>query len=731
MNTLREEIIEMSKEGEILLAMDGNAKIGILGEPISRNGNLLLDVLKETNMKTLNNDPKCKGKVTRQNTKNKDEQSAIDFVVGSENMCQWVTEMVIDEEGLAKIKGKNETDHNTIIIDLNIRNIDRTFKVKHTSWNLRAGGEKWAAYAEQINAKVQQAIVIVNDDKKDINERYKLWSSEIEKSAWSTLGKTTYREKTKETFSEEVTELRKKKKTLKRQIQGTANHDEKTSLIDFYKIVQSNITDLIVKERTSKIEKKIQLILADNSRTSFWREKRSLSRNPALESLIIKDKTGNRIYAPEQIKEVTASYYENLYRNKNLPSRPYHIQLENRLTVYSNNREHESDLCNTPPTEAEISEIIENKKNGKSTTDFKNEMMKRPGEPMTKYIAVLIKTVWKEEKVPKDWKKGLVTSLWKGKGDRETLENHRGITVSSTIGNILEEIIDRRIQASVEFTQAQRGGLKGASTYDHIFILQSTIAIALKQKRKTYITYFDVQKAYDNVDNNDMLGVMWEAGLRGKVWRILQELCSELKASIKTRHGLTREISMEIGGKQGSKITGRMFSKLMDVLSELIIEKKMGFKMAEQFIIGALMWVDDVVTCVDGHANQIEMLQIINDFAKDHKLQWGVKKCKVMPIGKHNMQDKWPLGELEIDNCTEYKYLGDIISNNGKNKQNINDRKRKAIAATISINTVASNEILNCIETSVLVELHERITIPTLLNNAEAWVLQAYEIKEL
>ena len=513
MNTLREEIIEMSKEGEILLAMDGNAKIGILGEPISRNGNLLLDVLKETNMKTLNNDPKCKGKVTRQNTKNKDEQSAIDFVVGSENMCQWVTEMVIDEEGLAKIKGKNETDHNTIIIDLNIRNIDRTFKVKHTSWNLRAGGEKWAAYAEQINAKVQQAIVIVNDDKKDINERYKLWSSEIEKSAWSTLGKTTYREKTKETFSEEVTELRKKKKTLKGQIQGTANHDEKTSLIDFYKIVQSNITDLIVKERTSKIEKKIQLILADNSRTSFWREKRSLSRNPALESLIIKDKTGNRIYAPEQIKEVTASYYENLYRNKNLPSRPYHIQLENRLTVYSNNREHESDLCNTPPTEAEISEIIENKKNGKSTTDFKNEMIKRPGEPMTKYITVLIKTVWKEEKVPKDWKKGLLTSLWKGKGDRETLENHRGITVSSTIGNILEEIIDRRIQASVEFTQAQRGGLKGASTYDHIFILQSTIAIALKQKRKTYITYFDVQKAYNNVDNNDMLGVMWEAGL--------------------------------------------------------------------------------------------------------------------------------------------------------------------------------------------------------------------------
>ena len=324
-----------------------------------------------------------------------------------------------------------------------------------------------------------------------------------------------------------------------------------------------------------------------------------------------------------------------------------------------------------------------------------------------------------------------MTSLWKGKGDREALENHRGITVSSTIGNILEEIIDRRIQGNVKFTQAQRGGLKGASTCDHIFILQSMINIALKQKRKTYITFFDVQKAYDHVDNRDMLGVMWDAGLKGKVWRILKELCSGLTASIKTRHGTTREIQMEIGGKQGSKVTGRMFSKLMDILSEEIIERKMGFEMANQFIIGALMWVDDVVSCVDGIDNQTEMLQIINNFAKNHKLQWGAHKCKVMAIGKHNKQNKWPLGDLEIENCNEYKYLGDIISNDGKNKQNINERKRKATATTISINTLASNEILNCIETPILLELHERITIPTLLNNAEAWVLKAYEIKEL
>ena len=41
MHLLTEEIIEMKKEGEIILAMDGNAKIGLLNEKPSRNGKLL------------------------------------------------------------------------------------------------------------------------------------------------------------------------------------------------------------------------------------------------------------------------------------------------------------------------------------------------------------------------------------------------------------------------------------------------------------------------------------------------------------------------------------------------------------------------------------------------------------------------------------------------------------------------------------------------------------------
>ena len=128
------------------------------------------------------------------------------------------------------------------------------------------------------------------------------------------------------------------------------------------------------------------------------------------------------------------------------------------------------------------------------------------------------------------------------------------------------------------------------------------MAISLKQKRQTFITFFDVAKAYDHVDNKDLLTVMWEKGLRGKSWRLLNKLNKNLKATVKTRYGVTKEINMDVGGRQGSKVTGRMFAKMMDILAEEIIASGEGFNLTKDFIIRILLWID-VISCVEGIEN--------------------------------------------------------------------------------------------------------------------------------
>ena len=56
---------------------------------------------------------------------------------------------------------------------------------------------------------------------------------------------------------------------------------------------------------------------------------------------------------------------------------------------------------------------------------------------------------------------------------------------------------------------------------------------------------------------------------------------------------------MDIGGRQGSRVTGRMFSKMMDLLAEEALATDAGFKIFE-LTIALLLWVDDVVSFAEG-----------------------------------------------------------------------------------------------------------------------------------
>ena len=109
-----------------------------------------------------------------------------------------------------------------------------------------------------------------------------------------------------------------------------------------------------------------------------------------------------------------------------------------------------------------------------------------------------------------------------------------------------------------------------------------------------------------------------------------------------------------------------------------MIAAQTGFQLTPSFKIPALLWVDDVVSCTEGKTNQKNVLHEIDDFAVKHKLEWGAHKCKVMKVGKHKEQPtNWKLGNMYIEETKQYRYLGDEITDNGRNMENIKSRKQK------------------------------------------------------
>ena len=565
-----------------------------------------------------------------------------------------------------------------------------------------------------------------------MDQRYQRVYGEIDKAARITIGKTTVREGNPFRVSALVRQLRKEKRILKKQIRSETDAVNKKAMIHKYKEYEVQVRSEIQREKNEQARKRLEKIIKDPTKNTFWKEKKRASRDTTADSMVLKDSTGTRQFDPEAIKECTAFYYETLYKRKPIKAHTYHDQLTENIQKYMSNREYEELRINQTPSIHEVTQIIMNKKNGKSMTDIKNEMLKRPGETMIKLLHPLITTIWEEETIPDVWNTGHITSLWKGKGDREDLKNYRGITTSSAIGTIMDTLLDHRIQSVVPFTQAQGGGKKAASTCDHLFIMKAIIDISIKEKRETYVTFYDVTKAYDNADNDDMLAVLWEKGFKGKAWRVLKKMTDGLKAIAKTNFGPTRTIEMEIGGRQGSSLTGRLFAKLMDMIAEELNEAEEGFTLSHEFQVPALLWVDDVITIAEGEGNQELMLQKIDDFATRHKLKWGQAKCNVMRVGSHSTNEReWKLGDLSIQESNSYKYLGDILTNDGKNSKNLESRKNKLLASSAQINSIASSDVLRLMETTVLMELHEKVNIPGLLTNSESWNLLKGEAQEL
>ena len=516
---------------------------------------------------------------------------------------------------------------------------------------------------------------------------------------------------------------------MKIEFQNETESDKKKEKMNNYISKQKEIKELAINEESERVMKRFEKMRAAGV-NGFWKERKRMTKDESSSWFITKDNEGKRIFDAELNKENIANYFETLYKCDVRMHHPYHTLVEEKIGILSQSAETDSDPYGNDrmPTKTEIKEVINRKKNGKATTDWKNELLKKGGDEMVDFVFPVIKAFWREEIPPKQWNAGLITSVWKGKGDRERLMNHRGITVSSSIGTIAEEIIFNRVSKVIQFTQAQAGGKKDGSTADHVFILRNIITIAMKEKREILVTFYDVAKAYDRADMNDMLVIMNEGGVSGKLWRLMKALNENLTAKINTKVGLTREIRREMGGKQGGKLMVSLFAKLMDQLAvDLMAKEDLGIAVGEAKI-NAQLFVDDAISYAEGYTQQELTLSEVNDFAVRHKLEWGAAKCKTMEIGnKKEKRSSWTLGEKQITKCSSYKYLGEIIMRNGKNNENIKERMNKMKNAVRAIVTCCRNKIMERVGTRVACQLHEAVTLPSLLYNAETWSLNKTE----
>ena len=121
----------------------------------SRNGTLLAQLLEDTNTQT----PTTSTETlhwTRVNRNNPNEKSIIDYVIADANIAKQITELKIDDIGLLTLRGKKETDHNTITLTVK----RQTTKPKDQPLKIWAEGssEAWKAFNTKLNTLAKQGV---------------------------------------------------------------------------------------------------------------------------------------------------------------------------------------------------------------------------------------------------------------------------------------------------------------------------------------------------------------------------------------------------------------------------------------------------------------------------------------------------------------------------------------------------------------------------------------------
>ena len=125
------------------------------------------------------------------------------------------------------------------------------------------------------------------------------------------------------------------------------------------------------------------------------------------------------------------------------------------------------------PSRQEIRKAIQALNSGNGNGGVPAEALKVDIGTSTEILYRLLENIWEEEKIPRDWKEGLLIKLPK-KGDLRVCSNYRGITFLSIQGEVLNRILFERMRAAVDnrLHDQQAGFRSDRSCTDHIATLR-------------------------------------------------------------------------------------------------------------------------------------------------------------------------------------------------------------------------------------------------------------------
>ncbi len=273
-------------------------------------------------------------------------------------------------------------------------------------------------------------------------------------------------------------------------------------------------------------------------------------------------------------------------------------------------------------------------------------------------ITSLFNTVFMSGMYPVSWMRAIMFTVFK-RGRRSVVDNYRGISVINSISKLYDMVLCNRLNLWFRPFRKQAGAQSKRGCIEHIVALRLLTNVALREKHKLFVTFVDFSKAYDRVPRDKLFVILKHTGCGILMLAALVAMYSVTESMI----GGT-VMTAALGVRQGSPTSCLLFIVFMN---ELIRMLKRSCE-SDEFLdwLHTLVLMDDTVLLSTTTEGMINKVTILKTFCSDYGMIISASKTKFFVIGgsQEEAEPLW-VGELVINSCTSYVYLGSPFSSDG------------------------------------------------------------------
>ena len=257
------------------------------------------------------------------------------------------------------------------------------------------------------------------------------------------------------------------------------------------------------------------------------------------------------------------------------------------------------------------------------TSEVVAEYIEASGKVGIDVLTDIANRVLAGEGIPDDWTFSVLVPLYKGKGDARDCGAYRGVKLLEHGMKVVERVLERRLREVVQINEMQYGFMPGKGTVDALFIARILQERYGRKKKKLYMCFVDLEKAFDRVPRKVIEWSLRKKGVNERLVRSIMSLYEGARTKVKVGAGMSEAFDVNVGVHQGSVLSPFLFAIVMDAVCGEVMEG----------LLFEILYADDLVLMADS----MEELEMKFDRWKVAIEEKGMKvnmgKTKVMVSG--------------------------------------------------------------------------------------------------